>query len=713
MVLLRISDYLQVEADRAPRQLLQVKRLWSPFSLGKWREHQAVRDIRTTHEDPEAIFVDALPLDVDRYLALKELLSGIQKELDDSWAVLGEVYGRWEGLKGLGLTSRRVRSTIDNEETFGRSVDYVPRRASFEAASGDLIPLLVEPLYGDRPEIGVRELIQNSVDAVRESWRYRELRQIGAMNTKQQDITIEVKTDLAVGSWLTVEDHGIGMTIDTVCSYLLRVGASFRRSDLWRKTFEAADGRSLVLRSGRFGIGVLAAFLLGEELEVSTRHADSAEGICFSATLGTNNIELRKCQRPVGTTIRARLSEKALKVLAKEEAWDWYCLSEPKVVRRMLSHKAIPRTLRQRHVLPSSGVHLPRGWHRVRAPGYEDIQWTYLKIPGLVCNGIRVRHLAEASLWRAGYSSDGWSISTPNLSIFDPDGRFPLNLDRTAMTQKGLPFQEELLDDVVRDFIAFAALEAPRSRWSPMSSRYPGLREPHLAWFHSPTGTGVLTKHNFQAAREGGGIVAVPYSLTRTLLEQENISIHSPVIWLNLDSRKHIIDSWIRKALGAIPDNFLWQILDPAGVRILVSKEWASRLRNGGPSQRLPRGPMAKIRREKAFSQFELWSSGACPASLLDFQEISHKAGSLSEALPIVLAEFYPASSSTSIAPTSIDLLWQRYVGQPTIPYDLDQRLGALKDTFTELQAYIEAHKIKPVGHDELEALEPTDLPDH
>ena len=50
-------------------------------------------------------------------------------------------------------------------------IDYLPIRASFRAADADLLKLLIGPLYGDKPGIGMRELIQNAIDAVRELWQ--------------------------------------------------------------------------------------------------------------------------------------------------------------------------------------------------------------------------------------------------------------------------------------------------------------------------------------------------------------------------------------------------------------------------------------------------------------------------------------------------------------------------------------------------------------
>lgn len=82
MVVLRIADYIQIHAERAPGQLLAVKRLRSPLSRLEWKTHHTVRDIRNTDEDPEALFVDALPATAQLFEKLRALLRDIQSELD-------------------------------------------------------------------------------------------------------------------------------------------------------------------------------------------------------------------------------------------------------------------------------------------------------------------------------------------------------------------------------------------------------------------------------------------------------------------------------------------------------------------------------------------------------------------------------------------------------------------------------------------------------
>jgi hypothetical protein len=139
------------------------------------------------------------------------------------------------------------------------------------------------------------------------------------------------------------------MTVDTVQNYFLKAGASLRRSEIWRQTFEDEKGHSKVLRSERFGVGALAAFLLGDEVHVETRQVSQPRdaGIAFQAQLDVEAIELRRVERSVGTTVRVRIDDEVKQRLMKSRVgyigntqggrvggeWDRYCLKVPRVVR--------------------------------------------------------------------------------------------------------------------------------------------------------------------------------------------------------------------------------------------------------------------------------------------------------------------------------------------------------------------------------------------
>jgi hypothetical protein len=383
MALLRIADYLQIQSERAPVSMLSVRMLRSPLSVGEWQLHKSVYDVNWIHDDPEAVFVEIRPESANTFLRARSLLHSIQHELDESWAVLGEVYGRMSPLDQLGLQIRRIRSNLENEETLASALPFAPCEARFDTSRGELLKLLVRPLYGEHPEFGIRELLQNSVDACRER-----IASSGCYGVPpvEPSVTIRIEQEQDETYWLTVEDSGIGMTLDTIRNFFLKAGASFRSSEAWRKQYLDATGQSRVLRSGRFGVGVLAAFLLGDAVEVTTRHAGVNRGLRFQAGLDDESIEIRYVDRAPGTTVRVRLDNKKLaqKLVAvppKEriywdypgKEWDFYTLANPPVCRLALGEER-----RQALTIPGPKSKLPNIWRRVSAEGsgLDPLSWT-------------------------------------------------------------------------------------------------------------------------------------------------------------------------------------------------------------------------------------------------------------------------------------------------------------------------------------------------
>lgn len=173
MALLRVADFLQLDAQRAPFSLLRLRNPQSPISIDEWNKHGAVAHISYEQNDPQAIKVDLGTTHTLRtHLQIRELLDRLQNEMDSSSAVIREVYGHATkyNMDILRLAKTYVRSNIDDPE-FIKELPYVPIRSGL-SAEPLIFTLLVEPLYGNSPEIGIRELLQNAVDAVRERIRY-------------------------------------------------------------------------------------------------------------------------------------------------------------------------------------------------------------------------------------------------------------------------------------------------------------------------------------------------------------------------------------------------------------------------------------------------------------------------------------------------------------------------------------------------------------
>jgi len=721
MSVLRIADYIQVQSQRAPKQVLSVRRLRSPTSQREWKSHEAIRDIRNTHEDPEAIFVDAAPKEAKIFLHLRKLLVAIQGELDDSWAVLGEVYGRYEGLRNLGLHLRRVRSNTDNIEDFARTVPYLPYQAAFDSAGPELLKLLIKPLYGDHPAIGIRELLQNSVDACRELRDYLDQRPgLPRPELVQQDgdIVMSLEDRGEEGHWLQVSDRGIGMTAEVVRDYFLKAGASFRRSDAWRRLHEDACAKSRVLRSGRFGIGVLAAFLLGEEVGVSTRHVSSPpdKGVQFTAAIDEEEIELRHCTRPVGTTIQVRvvdgriwndLFETNVRGKIYKPQWDWYCLGDPKVVR-MQTSRDTRHVLEQQFHLPNANSSLPPEWRRISDPEYQDILWSYWQEPSLSCNGILIREYDapyyarfEDPLGTNGHIG----LKRPRVSVFDPDGHLPLTLQRDKLVTEKYPFDSQLFDDVVRDWLSSMLVSAPSSPFvggelDAYGVWYAGAQSPYR-WGTWPSGFAPF------CSAADGAILPDPWHFHqcrphRLWFLDENV-VPDPSLISFTDRRDTIVvpvsdvggtqryREWIRVGLcGWLSSGFSHvEGLNVTCRRMLLAAEEYKRIQLGGI---IAAHLWSDVRVEQSNEKYVVLHSGTCGCGdSLDLLTLSE---SLSrQGLPILIEWHLSSDQREPSKLTPMAELWRELLGVPAIPYDPAARRQLCSAAFSVLKEYVAAHE--------------------
>jgi hypothetical protein len=519
MALLRVADYLQIDRQRAPAVLLQLRNPQSPISVQEWKKHRAVQHIGPANDPRAKMVTVSADLSLSLYLQLRDLLSGLQEEMDHSTAVLDEAYGtRTElGLHQLSLASRRIYSNLQSP-AFREGLPYVPEQTGF-TADPNLLTLLVEPLYGKHPGVGVRELMQNAVDAVCELEVWCKARGVTTesldLPEQEGDVLVEfIKREN--GTWfLRVRDRGIGMQSDTIQNYFLRAGASFRHSTEWAKDFLDERGQPRVIRAGRFGIGAFAVFLLGASFRLWTRHAgaDKSVGHMIEASETSQLVEVRRVPGlPVGTTIEVEVSRESVKLLqlnADEysdeyfygiglgQKIDWFCWDWPKVVKRVIRGPE-PEVLSQQYVCPIRRSDLPAEWSVINPESFEAVFWTFELQPSLSCNGICVSKPSDVMddesefFWPGEYIQ----LHPPNIAICDSSANLSLTIQRYELSQKTLPFLDELIRDVYLSFIAYALVCGPISLAEALSlgHSHPLQIEPLSKY---PTRSSALSKHMY------------------------------------------------------------------------------------------------------------------------------------------------------------------------------------------------------------------------
>ncbi|HEV7905264.1 MAG TPA: HSP90 family protein [Pyrinomonadaceae bacterium] len=182
----------------------------------------------------------------------------------------------------------------------------------FQINLGGIIDLLSNHIYSS-PQIYVRELLQNGVDAIL-ARHYVEPEHEGA-------IRIRVLGDAEGGQpSLVFEDNGIGLNEEEIHQFLATIGQTSKRGDL-------AEQRTDYI--GQFGIGLLSCFVVSDEIVVVTRSAkDNA----------ARTMEWRG--RADGTYSTRTLDEESepgtrVRLLCKTGSEEYF---KPQAVRRMARH---------------------------------------------------------------------------------------------------------------------------------------------------------------------------------------------------------------------------------------------------------------------------------------------------------------------------------------------------------------------------------------
>lgn len=141
---------------------------------------------------------------------------------------------------------------------------YRYHNTKFSLSKKQIIDLLMgTKLYG-KPEVALRELIQNSIDACNLHnklslfWKVEYVPKIKVPLIKKDN-----------NDYLTVSDNGIGMNQHIIDNYYTNVGCSYYTSREFGKLMSSC--RESFVPISRFGIGILSCFMVCDSMAVSTR----------------------------------------------------------------------------------------------------------------------------------------------------------------------------------------------------------------------------------------------------------------------------------------------------------------------------------------------------------------------------------------------------------------------------------------------------------
>ncbi len=170
---------------------------------------------------------------------------------------------------------------------------------------GALMTVLSDHLYST-PEVAIRELVQNAHDSIT-----RRRLEHGQSDSAAVPGRIELwcETNPAM---IRIIDNGAGLTAIEIDTYLATVGAGYTR------TLRAGSNDDSLI--GQFGLGFLSAFVLADEVTVTTTSSQSpSEGNRYRSKDALNYRIEPVPKRSIGTEVSLLLKEKFAYLASTEQ----------------------------------------------------------------------------------------------------------------------------------------------------------------------------------------------------------------------------------------------------------------------------------------------------------------------------------------------------------------------------------------------------------
>lgn len=301
-LLLRLADIMDFDASRTPTILFhhlgldrELRTRFEEKSQDEWKKHLAITGTPIVPTDTGwEVTYEASACDHPAiHKSILEFVGWIQREVSQCQIELDYSNRQLKGgTERYRMRLPRVQEQVTPKKDRNEVPVYQFQDWQFRLDQQEIIRLLMgESLYGD-PSLCIRELLQNSLDAL----ELRDLRlQLPKAerrepvdgvkitgkpgfywdadgNEQRLDVSLTWGRDGDDGPWwIKVEDNGVGMTPAVIERFFTQLGRSFYRSAEFEseKALLRAHGL-LATPISQFGIGVLLCFMIADRIEVRT-----------------------------------------------------------------------------------------------------------------------------------------------------------------------------------------------------------------------------------------------------------------------------------------------------------------------------------------------------------------------------------------------------------------------------------------------------------
>lgn len=293
-LILRLADILDLDPERTPKVIYEFVDPTDPISIKEWNKHRAIIG---SYIDYKQVIFSAKCKSPEVERALKEFMHLIEHERKQSMKLLLSYSDDISKKYKLELHDEIKSDQIESDES------YIYNDLKFEINYQRVLDLLMGKRLYKNPILALRELLQNSIDAI----KIREKIFKEKKESFKPLIEIEIKKNE-----LIISDNGVGMDENIFKEFFLQVGKSFYSSPIFYSRFSDIDVTS------EFGIGILSTFMISTSLIIESRKEpenplNPSKPIYFEIpTAYSYTIQRESTRTDIGTTIILKLRDKTI-----------------------------------------------------------------------------------------------------------------------------------------------------------------------------------------------------------------------------------------------------------------------------------------------------------------------------------------------------------------------------------------------------------------
>lgn len=254
-ILLRLADILDIDSTRTPLALYEAMDL-NDFSDGEWQKNFTIDNIKKIFKsnDLKEIKLEGTCKDIKIHRKLLSYIKWIENELRLAVDLTANMDKKYH---------IKLNTEVKNKiKPIGYTIPDLKLNIDYQAVTN---LLMGEAIYGSK-DLGLRELLQNSIDAIMVKKDKLEMENHPSKDSYEPTINIDIDKE---NNKVIISDNGMGMNEYIIKNYFLNVGKSYYKS----KDF--LNYKHSYNPIGNFGIGFLSCFMLSNEVQVITKHFNS------------------------------------------------------------------------------------------------------------------------------------------------------------------------------------------------------------------------------------------------------------------------------------------------------------------------------------------------------------------------------------------------------------------------------------------------------